>query len=76
MSVLSYLSDLSSKLVITQEEKTLIAVSIGYLRNNLSNWEHSRDIAEQFVFGSYDRETILPRWADDDSDVDYMIAVS
>lgn len=73
MSVLSYLNDLSSKLVITQEEKTLIAVSIGFLGNNLSNWEHSRDIVEQFVFGSYDRETILPRWADDDSDVDYMI---
>lgn len=73
MSVLSYLSDLSSRLVITQDERISIAVSIGFLRNNLSNWEHSRDIVQQFVFGSYDRETILPRWADADSDVDYMI---
>lgn len=73
MSVLSYLNDLSSRLVITQEEKLSIAVSISNLRNNLSYWEHRRDIREQLIFGSYDRETILPRWADNDSDVDYMI---
>ena len=73
MSVLSYLSDLSSKLVISQNERISIAVSIDFLRNNLSNWEHGRDIVEQFVFGSYNRDTILPRWADEDSDVDYML---
>lgn len=73
MSVLSYLSDLSSRLVITQAESISIATSLGFLKNNLSNWEHSHDIVQQFVFGSYDRDTILPRWADTDSDVDYMI---
>lgn len=73
MSVLSYLNDLSSRLVISQEEKMTIAVSISFMRNNLLAWEHHNDIKEQFVFGSYDRETILPRWADADSDVDYMV---
>lgn len=73
MSVLSYLTDLSSRLVISQEEKLSIATSLNFLRGNLSRWEHSSDIAESFVFGSYDRDTILPRWADVDSDVDYMV---
>lgn len=73
MSVLSYLNDLSSNLVISQDEKISIAVSLGFLKNNLTSWEHHNDISEQFVFGSFDRETILPRWADEDSDVDYMI---
>ena len=73
MSVLSYLTDLSSSLVISQEEKLSIAVSINFLKENLSRWERSSDIVDSFVFGSYDRETILPRWADIDSDVDYMV---
>lgn len=73
MSVLSYLNDLSSKLIISLEEKISIGVSLNFLKNNLSSWEHKDDIVEQFVFGSFDRETILPRWADADSDVDYMI---
>lgn len=73
MSILSYLNNLSSQLVISQGEKHLIATSIGYLKTNLSHWEHYDDIVEHFVFGSYDRDTILPRWADEDSDVDYMV---
>lgn len=73
MSVLSYLTDLSSRLIISPEERTSIALSISFMRNNLLSWEHHDDISEQFVFGSFDRETLLPRWADDDSDVDYMV---
>lgn len=73
MSVLSYLTTLSSSLVILKDEKTNIATSLNALRNHLQNWEHYDDIIESFDFGSYQRETILPRWADPDSDVDYMI---
>ncbi len=73
MSVLSYLTSLSSQLVLSTEERISIGVSLGFLKTKLSNWSHSSDIQEQEVFGSYDRDTILPRKYDDGSDVDYMI---
>ena len=73
MSVLSYLTNLSSQLVLSTEERISIGVSLGFLKTKLSNWSHSSDIQEQAVFGSYDRDTILPRKYDEGSDVDYMI---
>lgn len=73
MSVLSYLNSLSSKLVIGDEEKMSISKSINALNNHLKVWEHYDCVSETLVFGSFDRETILPRWADNDSDIDYMI---
>lgn len=73
MSVLTYLTSLSSQLVLSTEERISIGVSLGFLKTKLSNWSHSSDIQEQAVFGSYDRDTILPRKYDDGSDVDYMI---
>lgn len=73
MSVLSYLGNLSSQLVISQQEKLSIAVSLNMLHSHLEKWEHYNDIIESFHFGSYQRDTILPRWADQDSDVDFMI---
>lgn len=73
MSVLTYLTNLSSQLVLSTEERISIGVSLGFLKTKLSNWSHSSDIQEQAVFGSYDRDTILPRKYDDGSDVDYMI---
>ena len=73
MSILSYLTSLSSQLVLSTEERISIGVSLGFLKTKLSNWSHSSDIQEQAVFGSYDRDTILPRKYDDGSDVDYMI---
>ena len=73
MSVLTYLNSLSSQLVLSTEERISIGVSLGFLKTKLSNWSHSSDIQEQSVFGSFDRETILPRRYDEGSDVDYMI---
>lgn len=73
MSILTYLTSLSSQLVLSTEERISIGVSLGFLKTKLSNWSHSSDIQEQAVFGSYDRDTILPRKYDDGSDVDYMI---
>lgn len=73
MSILTYLTSLSSQLVLSTEERISIGVSLGFLKTKLSNWSHSSDILEQEVFGSYDRDTILPRKYDDGSDVDYMI---
>lgn len=73
MSVLSYLSSLSSQLVIGTDEKSKIATSLYMLNRHIENWDHNTDVIEKFYFGSYQRETILPRWADPDSDVDFMI---
>lgn len=73
MSVLSYLQALSSKLVLSTDESISIAVSLGFLKTNLGRWSHSDEIKTQEAFGSYKRETILPRKYDEGSDVDYMI---
>ena len=72
MSVNSYLTELSSSLVLSQGEQDKISTSIANLSSKLKSY-FQRDIAEQFKFGSMTRGTILPRKADDDSDVDYMI---
>lgn len=73
MSTLSYLDNLNSKLVIKDAEKTGISISIGFLKRLFLNSNLAQDIQEIKVFGSFDRETILPRWADKNSDVDIMI---
>lgn len=67
MSILSYLTNLSSQLVLSTDERINISVSLGFLQSNLKNWSHSSDIQEQAVFGSYDRDTILPRKYDEGS---------
>ncbi len=72
MSVLSHLSDTSSKLVLTATEKASIAISISTLQNRLIDF-FGADIKEQVRFGSSTRGTILPRKADPKSDIDYMI---
>lgn len=73
MSVLSYLTNLSSQLVITPLEKASIALSLSTLQTHLQNWDYRSEIVESFHFGSYQRDTILPRRVDSDSDVDYMV---
>ncbi|MFC8689586.1 nucleotidyltransferase [Brevibacillus porteri] len=72
MSVLSYLDELSSKLVIKEEEKIKISTSNSTLSSRISSY-FDGDISDQFTFGSYTRGTILPRKADSTSDIDYMI---
>jgi len=72
MSVLSYLENTASQLVLTVNEKTSIDTSINTLKYRLSDWFGS-DIKEQIRFGSSTRGTILPRKADKNSDIDYMI---
>lgn len=72
MTVNSYLVNLSSTLVLRGAEKDSIATSISTLKSRLSTYFGSA-ITDQFRFGSSVRETILPRKADDDSDIDYMV---
>ena len=72
MSVNSYLTDLASKLVLSEDEKSSIGVSIVTLQDRLDTWFGSL-VKEHFQFGSSTRGTILPRKADENSDIDYMV---
>ncbi len=73
MSVLSYLQNLASCLNIAEIESDKIDRSINTLYNRLERYFVNGDLKERFRFGSSVRKTMLPRNADDDSDIDYMI---
>jgi len=72
MSVNSHLENTSSELVLSYSEKQSIKTSISTLKTRL-NYYFGSDIKSQFQFGSSTRGTILPRKADEKSDIDYMI---
>lgn len=74
MNLNTYLKDLSSNLIIRDSEKKHIKKSLIYLESKLNSYfEDKIKIQESFCFGSYTRETILPRKADENSDIDYMV---
>lgn len=72
MSVNSYLTSLSSSLVLTRDESISINTSINTLITRL-NLSFPDSINKQFQFGSSTRGTILPRRYDVNSDIDYLI---
>ena len=72
MSVLSYLTDLSSTITISEWERNSIDRSINTLSTKLGNY--FSNIENKLVIGSYDRKTILRRSKDSNSDVDYMVS--
>jgi len=72
MTVNSYLGRLAGQAIIRDQEKESIQRSITGIRNRL-NMQFGKVITNQFVFGSYDRGTILPRKMDKNSDIDYMV---
>ena len=72
MSVQTFLTQQASSLVLSDSEKASIQTSIRALNNRL-NLYFGNEIKEQLLFASFTRETILPRWADEESDIDYMI---
>lgn len=74
MSVLTHLQDTASAVKIAEWERTLIDTSISALSTKL--WLHFSNLSSKFVFGSYDRRTILRRSKDSNSDVDYMVVFS
>lgn len=71
MSVLSYLQDTVNEVKISDWERTSIDISISSLSTKLG--KHFNNLESKFVFGSYDRRTILKRSKDVNSDVDYMV---
>ncbi|APT56120.1 nucleotidyltransferase [Roseomonas gilardii] len=72
MSVLSYLQTRASNAVLSSDERNSIAISTSSLQNRLIR-HFPGELAEQFRFGSFTRDTILPRKMDERSDIDYMI---
>lgn len=71
MSVNSYLEKLSSSLVLNGDEKSHIKTSVAKITERLGYY--FSDVKDIVVFGSYSRETILPRKVDEKSDVDIMV---
>lgn len=71
MSVNSYLKSLGSDLVLSSSEKESIAISVENIKSKINSYFD--DVEDILVFGSYGRETILPRKADEKSDVDMMV---
>jgi predicted nucleotidyltransferase len=72
MSVNSYLQDLGSSLVLSSNEKGSITTSIDTLKSRLTSY-FGDDVTDKIIFGSYTRETILPRKVDEESDIDFMV---
>ena len=75
MSVLSYIQKRSSDAVLSANEKSSVGTSISTLQTRLNAY-FGTNISSHFVFGSFTRDTILPRAMDEHSDIDYMIAFS
>jgi len=73
MSVLSYLQGLASSLNIAERESESIDRSINVLHYRLGKYFVNGDLKERFRFGSSVRRTMLPRNADLNSDIDYML---
>lgn len=74
MSVLTHLQNTVNAIEISEWERTSIDTSINTLSRKLGN--HFNNLNSKFVFGSYDRRTILRRSKDPNSDVDYMVVFS
>jgi len=72
VSVNTHLVSLASNLVLSDAENLSISKSITTLKTRLEGYFGS-GITEHFQFGSSTRGTILPRKADSNSDIDYMI---
>ncbi len=72
MTVNTHLTNLASNLVLSNTEKKSIATSIATLSKRLDS-HFGSSVKEHFQFGSNSRGTILPRKADSNSDIDYMV---
>ncbi|MFC4024765.1 nucleotidyltransferase [Oceanobacillus longus] len=73
MSVNGYLTTLSSNLVLSSTENSSIRTSINTLSSRLNSYFNNGELYNHFQFGSSTRGTILPRSADSQSDIDYMV---
>lgn len=75
MSVNTYLQGLGSSLVLSSSERSSISTSVDTIKSRLTSYFGS-SVTEKKLYGSYVRETILPRKVDEKSDVDLMVVFS
>lgn len=72
MTVNSYMRDLADSAYLRDTQRESINRSIRTLQSRLSTY-FVGELTEHFIFGSYTRDTILPRSMDEQSDVDYIV---
>ena len=72
MTVNSYLVNLASDAIVRDLEKLNINKSLEAIDKKIFN-HFGSDVSARLVFGSYSRGTILPRFMDSHSDIDYMV---
>jgi len=72
MTLESYLRNTANLAIIGESEKESIMRSITFMQQKLQGY-FGNEITEQKLFGSYTRGTILPRYMDEHSDIDYMV---
>lgn len=75
MTVASYLKYIADLGYVRDSERESIRTSIAHLQSKLAS-HFGSDVKKHFIFGSYSRDTILPRFMDEQSDVDYMVVFS
>ena len=74
MSCKSYLDVLNRKILeLNKESKNEIESSINMLELHLKEWERFNTVIEYHAFGSFVRDTNLPKCIDFSADVDYII---
>lgn len=72
-AILNHLMQLASKLALQPGEVTRIASSVGKIKGKLEKWFENDGLKEVRAFGSYDRDTLISRLVDTNSDIDIMI---
>ena len=74
MSSKTYLEKINRRILeLNKESKKSVETSISTLERHLENWGKFDTVVEHKAFGSFVRETNLPKCIDSTADVDYMI---
>lgn len=77
MSSKKYLEKLNFRILeLNKESKKSVETSVSNLESHLKNWDKFDTVVEYKAFGSFVRETNLPKCIDSTADVDYMIVFS
>lgn len=69
----AYLRQVAGSALISPKEQATIETSIATLDKRLFEEFDNSIVAKRLIFGSFARQTMLPRWMDEQSDVDYMV---
>lgn len=79
MSINSYLEKISSKLIVKDDKKDSIKISLNKFKNRMEDYfsrYESVSLKEIKIFGSYQRDTNLPQSIDYKTDVDIMLVMN